>query len=178
MGGLTTPSTGRSIEAGTTGSTGRNRQKSKWAGWANTGFTKSIKVSDWAAGYVNAASHKLGSERFWPSSGDYIEEIEKCTRILNGFTKQGFVREEEQVVADDDPNGKEVIEEQTVGPHGQPLTQAEAAAMPAGETSTQKIKKKIKKVRIIRKVSSSCPPNRLISGRMLTPLACVRSRPR
>lgn len=150
--GLITPSSGRTVSGGTTATTGRNTKQSKWVGWANTGIAKSVKVSDWAAPYVNGMSNKFGAERFWPASGDYADEIQKCTRILKGFSQQGFVREEEQVAAPDDPEGKDVEEEQTLGPDGQVLSPDQAAQIDPGQTRRQKITRRIKKVKIIRKV--------------------------
>ena len=44
-------------------------------------------VSDKLAVYANGASKKLGSEAFWPSAGDTKDEIEKCARILQTFTR-------------------------------------------------------------------------------------------
>lgn len=64
--------------------------ESRWSRWGSSAFTKSIKISDWAAGYANAASAKIGGERFWPKSDDTEEEIKKCERILRAFTVEGI----------------------------------------------------------------------------------------
>ncbi|CCF53051.1 hypothetical protein NDA11_005601 [Ustilago hordei] len=63
--------------------------ESRWKRWGKTAFDKSIVVSDWASGYANSASAKLGGERFWPKSNDFPEEIAKCERILRAFTVEG-----------------------------------------------------------------------------------------
>lgn len=78
--------------------------ESRWSKWSKSAFDKSIVVSDWAAGYANAASAKAGGERFWPKSNDMVEEIEKCARILRTFTVEGLEtqqkEEEAEVVVD------------------------------------------------------------------------------
>ena len=51
---------------------------------------KSIVLSDWASGYANSASAKIGGERFWPKSNDFSDEIAKCERILRAFTVEGI----------------------------------------------------------------------------------------
>lgn len=63
--------------------------ESRWKRWGKSAFDKSIVVSDWASGYANSASAKLGGERFWPKSNDFPEEIAKCERILRAFTVEG-----------------------------------------------------------------------------------------
>ncbi len=64
--------------------------ESRWKKWGKTAFDKSIVVSDWASGYANSASAKMGGERFWPKSNDFPEEIAKCERILRAFTVEGI----------------------------------------------------------------------------------------
>lgn len=65
-----------------------------------------------------------------------MEELDKSVRILQGFTQQGFVRQEEQEVSED---GKST--------DGKPVPQGQQGQVPASRT--QKIKKK---VNVIRKV--------------------------
>lgn len=65
-----------------------------WSRRFRSGFDRSIKVSDWASGYANAVSAKVGGERFWPKSGDMPIEIEKCERILRAFTIEGIPQKE------------------------------------------------------------------------------------
>lgn len=81
---------------------------SRWKRWGKTAFDKSIVVSDWAAGYANGASAKMGGERFWPKSNDFPEEITKCERILRAFTVEGIQasKTEESTVATTDAAGK------------------------------------------------------------------------
>lgn len=83
---------------------------SRWSRWGKTAFDKSIVVSDWASGYANAASAKMGGERFWPKSNDFPEEITKCERILRAFTVEGIetkpsssTNPDEDVVVEKDP---------------------------------------------------------------------------
>lgn len=33
----------------------------------------------------------MGAERFWPSSNDFKEEVDKCVRILRFFTEEGVI---------------------------------------------------------------------------------------
>ncbi|GAA5978268.1 hypothetical protein JCM11641_001154 [Rhodosporidiobolus odoratus] len=63
--------------------------KRKGSAWGTTAVQKGIVISDNVGGKVNGWSEYLGSERFWPTSGDGIQEIEKCERILKAFTVEG-----------------------------------------------------------------------------------------
>ena len=90
---LVTPSTSKEVTGSSTSNTGRNAAPSRMGTWSMGAFNKSIKISDWAAGYANAASAKFGGERFWPSSGDFEEELAKCERILRAFTVEGIETE-------------------------------------------------------------------------------------
>ena len=99
---LVTPSTSQSVPSVSQSSTGRNEPKSKWSKVGHSAFKKGIKVSDYVSGYANAASAKMGGERFWPKSGDWELEMEKCARILRAFTEEGVetklvVDEQQQV---------------------------------------------------------------------------------
>ena len=43
---------------------------------------------------------EFGTERFWPTSGDYKLELDKCERILRTFTVEGLPTEEETTTTD------------------------------------------------------------------------------
>lgn len=75
---------------------------SRWKKWGKTAFDKSIVVSDWASGYANSASAKMGGERFWPKSNDFPEEITKCERILRAFTVEGVETKSDKAPAPSD----------------------------------------------------------------------------
>ncbi|PWY98519.1 DUF500-domain-containing protein [Testicularia cyperi] len=75
--------------AGSAAGSSSDASESRWKKWGRTAFDKSIVVSDWASGYANGASAKMGGERFWPKSGDFAEEVDKCERILRAFTVEG-----------------------------------------------------------------------------------------
>ncbi|KDN36138.1 hypothetical protein K437DRAFT_241337, partial [Tilletiaria anomala UBC 951] len=94
MPGLATPSTSKPVAAASAETTCRNEQESRWTRYGSSAFSRGMKISDWASGYANAASAKLGGERFWPRSGDFELEIEKCERILRCFTVEGIESEE------------------------------------------------------------------------------------
>ncbi|EST07857.1 Ysc84 actin-binding domain protein [Kalmanozyma brasiliensis GHG001] len=88
----------------------------RWSRWGKTAFDKSIVVSDWASGYANAASAKMGGERFWPKSNDFPEEIAKCERILRAFTVEGIetkpsttTSEEGDIVVEKDPKADSFV---------------------------------------------------------------------
>ncbi|WFC97314.1 hypothetical protein MYAM1_000024 [Malassezia yamatoensis] len=71
------------------GSESKEEEKPKWKVLTGSAIKKGVAISDWFAGYANAGSNRLGGERFWPSSGDFPLEIEKCVRILRSFTAEG-----------------------------------------------------------------------------------------
>ncbi|PKI84307.1 hypothetical protein MVES1_001636 [Malassezia vespertilionis] len=64
--------------------------KTKFSQWTEKMFDKGTKVSDFFSGYANGASNWLGGERFWPATGDFPLEVEKCARILRNFTREGI----------------------------------------------------------------------------------------
>lgn len=99
-------------------------------------FNKSIKISDWASGYANAASAKFGGERFWPRSGDFEEEIAKCERILKAFTAEGIETEV-------DENGEPIADKNVPKPEAVQGEETEQK-----ETRTARFKRKV-----MRKVS-------------------------
>ena len=78
------------------------------------GFDKSIKISDWASGYANAVSAKVGGERFWPASDDMPLEIEKCERILRSFTVEGIPQKEEREERVQDGKGNWITKKRKV----------------------------------------------------------------
>lgn len=84
------PSSRGTPASSSSASASASNQDSRWKKWGKTAFDKSIVVSDWASGYANSASAKLGGERFWPKSNDFPEEIAKCERILRSFTVEGI----------------------------------------------------------------------------------------
>ncbi|SPO22114.1 uncharacterized protein UTRI_02119_B [Ustilago trichophora] len=84
------PPTRTVAAASSSTSTSTDAEQSRWKRWGKTAFDKSIVVSDWASGYANSASAKMGGERFWPKSNDFPEEIAKCERILRAFTAEGI----------------------------------------------------------------------------------------
>ncbi|SPO23440.1 uncharacterized protein UTRI_02119 [Ustilago trichophora] len=84
------PPTRTVAAASSSTSTSTDAQESRWKRWGKTAFDKSIVVSDWASGYANSASAKMGGERFWPKSNDFPQEIAKCERILRAFTVEGI----------------------------------------------------------------------------------------
>lgn len=62
-------------------------------GWRKWG-TRAMVVADWAGNHANNVGSKFGVERFWPTSGDYVKELEKCERILRMFTVEGVPTDE------------------------------------------------------------------------------------
>ncbi|TIB73433.1 DUF500-domain-containing protein [Wallemia mellicola] len=79
------------------------KDKRRWMRWSNVAAQKSLQISDYAGSYVNAGAAKsvleLGTERFWPTSGDMPLEIDKAERIIRAFTTEG--------IAIDEPVGEE-----------------------------------------------------------------------
>ncbi|CAO1614806.1 unnamed protein product [Parajaminaea phylloscopi] len=73
-----------------------------------------MQVSDWASTYANAASSKMGAERFWPRSNDTLEEIAKCERILRTFTVEGIAAKEEKVDEIVDAKGNRIKKKRKV----------------------------------------------------------------
>lgn len=95
-----------STNAAASSSSSNTAEESRWRRWGKTAFDKSIVVSDWASGYANSASAKIGGERFWPKSNDFPEEVLKCERILRAFTVEGIETKPKQApkgtTSDDD----------------------------------------------------------------------------
>ncbi|GAA5960709.1 hypothetical protein JCM3765_007299 [Sporobolomyces pararoseus] len=73
-----------------TNETFKEKSKRKAAAWGSTGMTKSITWSDKIGTKVNGWAEGYGfGERFWPVSGDYEKELDKCYRILSAFVVDG-----------------------------------------------------------------------------------------
>ncbi|GAA5978265.1 hypothetical protein JCM11641_001153 [Rhodosporidiobolus odoratus] len=66
--------------------------KDKAGVWTRKAFDKGTVISDKIGVHANNLSAKFGGEAFWPVSGDYATEVEKCTRILRAFTVDGVVQ--------------------------------------------------------------------------------------
>lgn len=112
-------------------STWKDRFKSKSSVWGQKAVVTGVKWSDNIGARVNdIAEKRFGTEHFWPVTGDFVKEIEKCTRILRAFTVEGVVKEE-------------VVEEKD-----------EMAGMGDKDKDKDKGKGK-KKVKVLRKI----PPN-------------------
>ncbi|KAK4047030.1 hypothetical protein OIO90_006351 [Microbotryomycetes sp. JL221] len=90
--GSTTPSD----EDNDASRTGRNENWKDWSkrkgtDWGSKAVVKGVSWSDKIGDKVNGwAGHYTGSERFWPVTGDFPEEMAKCARILRAFTVEGI----------------------------------------------------------------------------------------
>ncbi|BGP55408.1 hypothetical protein JCM8202_003735 [Rhodotorula sphaerocarpa] len=67
--------------------------KGKASAWGMKAFDKTMQLSDKIAPYANDLTEKAGGERWWPSTGDFKEEVAKCTRIFRAFTVDGVATE-------------------------------------------------------------------------------------
>ncbi|KAL7409481.1 hypothetical protein BDY24DRAFT_429081 [Mrakia frigida] len=63
--------------------------KAKAKSLSRKAFDKGVVASDWAGHKLNGVADKVGSEHFWPTTGDFPQEMEKCARILRAFTVEG-----------------------------------------------------------------------------------------
>jgi hypothetical protein len=55
--------------------------------WGAVAIEKVTVVSDNVGGRVNTfAANRLGTEAFWPVTGDFPQEMDKAARILKQFT--------------------------------------------------------------------------------------------
>lgn len=74
--------------------TWKDKVKAKGSIWGKYAMDKSVKVSDNLGGKVNdLAERRFGTEAFWPVTGDFPKEMDKCARILRAFTgKQAHQR--------------------------------------------------------------------------------------
>ncbi|WVQ84975.1 hypothetical protein IAT38_007139 [Cryptococcus sp. DSM 104549] len=83
-------------------STWKDKMKAKGSVWGKYAVEKGVKISDNLGGKVNGvAERRFGTEAFWPVTGDFPKEMDKCARILRAFTVDGVVTEEKT----DDPAG-------------------------------------------------------------------------
>jgi hypothetical protein len=61
--------------------------KSKSSIWGKKAMEKGVGWSDVVGGRVNdIAEKRFGTEAFWPVTGDFGREMDKCARILRDFT--------------------------------------------------------------------------------------------
>lgn len=74
--------------------TWKDKVKAKGSVWGKYAMDKGVKVSDNLGGKVNGlAERRFGTEAFWPVTGDFPKEMDKCARILRAFTgKQAYDR--------------------------------------------------------------------------------------
>ncbi|KIR57032.1 hypothetical protein I315_00193 [Cryptococcus gattii Ru294] len=77
--------------------TWKDKVKAKGSIWGKYAMDKSVKVSDNLGGKVNdLAERRFGTEAFWPVTGDFPKEMDKCARILRAFTVDGIITEEKE----------------------------------------------------------------------------------
>ncbi|WWC85460.1 uncharacterized protein L201_000323 [Kwoniella dendrophila CBS 6074] len=97
-----TPSTPSAGEDGNQTPGWKEKMKAKGSVWGKIAVEKGVKLSDNIGGKVNnIAEQRFGTEAFWPVTGDFPKEMEKCARILRAFTVDGIVTEEKEKA---DPN--------------------------------------------------------------------------
>ncbi|WVQ73339.1 hypothetical protein IAR50_002907 [Cryptococcus sp. DSM 104548] len=89
----------------------KEKMKSKGTVWGKYALDKGVAISDNVGGKVNNfAEQRLGTEAFWPVTGDFIKEMDKCARILRAFTVDGLVTEtKEEEDASGNKKKKKVI---------------------------------------------------------------------
>ncbi|WVQ64440.1 uncharacterized protein L199_002606 [Kwoniella botswanensis] len=77
--------------------TWKDKVKARGAVWGKKAMDKGVKISDNIGGRVNdIAEKRFGTEAFWPVTGDFPKEMDKCARILRAFTVDGIVTEEKE----------------------------------------------------------------------------------
>ncbi|TXT07087.1 hypothetical protein VHUM_03257 [Vanrija humicola] len=65
--------------------------KARSAATGQKAMVKGIALSDNVGGRVNSfAERRFGTEHFWPVTGDFPNEMDKCARILRNFTVTGI----------------------------------------------------------------------------------------
>ncbi|WWC67199.1 uncharacterized protein I206_101106 [Kwoniella pini CBS 10737] len=75
----------------------KEKMKARGSVWGKIAMVKGVKISDNIGGRVNdIAEKRFGTEAFWPVTGDFPKEMEKCARILRAFTVDGIVTEEKE----------------------------------------------------------------------------------
>ncbi|GAA5928908.1 lipid-binding SYLF domain-containing protein [Sporobolomyces koalae] len=73
-----------------TNETFKAKSKRKGSEWGATAMTKGLTWSDKIGTKVNGWAEGYGfGERFWPVSGDFEQELDKCHRILSAFVVDG-----------------------------------------------------------------------------------------
>ncbi|KAI5480463.1 Ysc84 actin-binding domain protein [Pseudohyphozyma bogoriensis] len=73
--------------------------KRKSSTWGQKAYVKGVAISDKLGPKVNGMADKLGSRAFWPVTGDWPQEIEKCAQILRDFTVHGVEHTEAEKAA-------------------------------------------------------------------------------
>ncbi|GAA5824275.1 hypothetical protein JCM11251_001593 [Rhodosporidiobolus azoricus] len=81
-----------SSSSASTPDTDQSGWKGKMKGWGMKALDKSIVISDKIGVHANKLSSQFGGEAFWPVSGDFPTEVEKCIRILRAFTVDGVAQ--------------------------------------------------------------------------------------
>ncbi|WWC57736.1 uncharacterized protein I303_100270 [Kwoniella dejecticola CBS 10117] len=85
----------------------KEKMKARGTVWGKKAMDKGVKISDNIGGRVNdIAEKRFGTEAFWPVTGDFPKEMEKCARILRSFTVDGVVTEEKEKIDEDDKEKK------------------------------------------------------------------------
>jgi hypothetical protein len=63
------------------------KMKTKGSAWGKYAMDKGVVWSDNIGNKVNnIAEKRFGTEHFWPVTGDFVKEMDKCARILRAFT--------------------------------------------------------------------------------------------
>ncbi|OCF43086.1 hypothetical protein I317_03055 [Kwoniella heveanensis CBS 569] len=85
----------------------KDKMKASGKVWGKKAMDKGIQISDNLGGKVNnIAEKRFGTEAFWPVTGDFPKEMDKCARILRAFTVDGIVTEEKGEVDPSEPDEK------------------------------------------------------------------------
>ncbi|WVQ94285.1 hypothetical protein IAU59_001364 [Kwoniella sp. CBS 9459] len=85
----------------------KDKMKASGKIWGKKAMDKGVQISDNLGGRVNTiAEKKFGTEAFWPVTGDFPKEMDKCARILRAFTVDGIVTEEKGEIDPSAPEGK------------------------------------------------------------------------
>ncbi|WVF66680.1 hypothetical protein IAT40_001421 [Kwoniella sp. CBS 6097] len=85
----------------------KDKMKASGKVWGKKAMDKGVQISDNLGGKVNTIAEKrFGTEAFWPVTGDFPKEMDKCARILRAFTVDGIVTEEKGEVDPSEPDDK------------------------------------------------------------------------
>ncbi|GAA5896947.1 hypothetical protein JCM8208_006120 [Rhodotorula glutinis] len=79
--------------------------KRQWNSWGESAMYKGIALSDNVGTRVNGWAEGVGAERFWPTSNDGVQEMEKAARIIKAFTVEGVGAKVEKK---DEKTGKKI----------------------------------------------------------------------